>query len=278
MLLDDNVNFINSLSNLVDFHLASIQNQVQLISPINDHRQNKEIIKSSEAKQKITKPHILISVPTFDNDFSKLPLNIYFSGKEKQNLPLSTKEKFELTSTTDKSNGELEFYPKVENITESPSILDINSSTASSYLSQTNMSRYNQTLNSSEVESFAENAFEVTFVPFNNDSNFNKISNVSKINHTNGIKHYNQPLIIEDNINKFENNEHHLTPLLDIKNRKWLYDIKNDVDSIISNNSFLSDIIQVPSFGDITLNQTENSRKKRSFELFFNPNVQVSMF
>lgn len=83
------MNFIKSLSNLINFHLVSMQNQLQMISPINDNHQHKEIIMSSVAKTKIVKPTVLIPIPELDN-VGKLPttsnlLKTFFSGKENKN-------------------------------------------------------------------------------------------------------------------------------------------------------------------------------------------------
>lgn len=67
-----------------------MQNQLQMISPINDNHQHEEIIiKSPEVKTKIVKPTVLIPIPEADNVGELSATNNlfkrFFSGKEKKN-------------------------------------------------------------------------------------------------------------------------------------------------------------------------------------------------
>lgn len=96
------VHFTNSLSTLIDFHLVSIQNQLQMISPINYNEHYENVIKSSESQPKIFKPTVLIPVPKINNILKSQSnfFNNFFVGKEIQNFNLSTKEHIQVITTS----------------------------------------------------------------------------------------------------------------------------------------------------------------------------------
>lgn len=83
-----------------------MQIQLQMISPINYNLngQNEKVIMSSEAKAKMYKPNVLISLPKSD-DLNKLSpktsmFNKFFGGKEKQDSNESTLILEDKNSTT----------------------------------------------------------------------------------------------------------------------------------------------------------------------------------
>lgn len=88
--------FTDSLSTLINFYLTSMQIQLQMISPINYNLngQNEKVVMSSEAKTKMYKPNVLISLPKSEglNKLSPKPsmFNKFFGGKEKQVVDEST--------------------------------------------------------------------------------------------------------------------------------------------------------------------------------------------
>lgn len=261
---DKNIHFTDSLSDLINFYLISIQNQLQMISPISDNRQYEDIIKSSEAKPNVVKPSVLIPVPEFDNVLSMLSpsnlINKFFTGKEKQD---ASKNNFQVTPpSTELFISPFVTSQNIEIVTKLPSIFKTqNFSTINSQLLALNVSKYNQSSSNLEIEQYPENLF------------------------------HEKPLIIGDNINvpnhqgkttslplnttkKFEYVKHNFTiSPLELKNRKKFYDIKNYEYKVISNDSHSSESIELLSIG--STNQNHDKRKKRSFELFFISDVQV---
>lgn len=241
--------FINSLSALIDFHLASIQNQVQMISPINDNHQYEEIIKSSEAKQNIVKPSILIPIPEFDHvltfSSSNNSFNKFFVGKEKLNMSI---ENLQVESSPLKqSNSKIVSSQKIEIHTKSPSILEVQNFTNTSYPLSTSYSLKYDLNSSSSVELNTEKEIPIFLSPYS--------------------------------VKKSDFTEHRFTTLpLDLNNRTKFYDAKKNYEySIITNHSIGSDIVKIPS---IHHNKTDqiHVQRKRSLEVFFIPNVQVSIY
>ncbi|VVC44291.1 Hypothetical protein CINCED_3A001515 [Cinara cedri] len=278
------VDFTNSLSVLINFHLTSIQNQLQMISPINNNHLYKEIIKSSEAKPKMFKPSVLIPVPEFNYVLNILAspnklLNKFFAGKEKEdkNNSVNTKKNIEVLTTQTTSIT-----------TESISILEVKNSTNSSFTTPILISsKYNESSTTSlENDQYTENSLDVTFIPLagtinnyntilntKNNGNYKMLLNENDKFNTN-VPTYNQEITtpIPQITKKFEYIKHNLTySLLNLKNEKIMHDIQNyTYYSISSNNSLLSKKKE-----NITLNDNQSERKKRSFELFFNSTLQI---
>lgn len=134
-----------------------MQIQLQMISPINYdlNSQNEKVIMSSEAKTKIYKPNVLISLPKSD-DLNKLSsktsmFNAFFGGKENQDA------------------------------NESTLILEVINSTTKSPISSTlNSLKYNQSLKNIENDQYSENPFNLDFIPLlSTTNNYSKISNIS---------------------------------------------------------------------------------------------------
>jgi len=159
MLGDHYKDFTNSLSTLINFYLTSMQIQLQMISPINYNLngQNEKVIMSLEAKTKMYKPNVLISLPKSD-DLNKLSpktsmFNKFFGGKEKQDVNEST------------------LILKVRNLR--------NSTTSNPISSTLNSSKYNQSLKNIENDQYTEKPFDLTFIPFlSSTNNYSKISNI----------------------------------------------------------------------------------------------------
>jgi len=135
-----------------------MQIQLQMISPINYNLngQNEKVIMSSEAKAKIYKPNVLISLPKAD-DLNKLSpktsmFNKFFGGKEKQNVNEST------------------LILEVKNLT--------NFTTSNPISSTLNSSKYNQSLKIVENYQYTEKPFDLTFKPLLSTNNYSKISNI----------------------------------------------------------------------------------------------------
>lgn len=67
--------------------------------------------------------------------------------------------------------------------------------------------------------------------------------------------------------------------MLDLKSRKKFFDdIKNDMFSTTSNNPLSSEIAEISTKGLKTFKTNCGERSKRSYELFFDSNLQVSIF
>lgn len=136
-----------------------MQIQLQMISPINYNlnRQNEKVIMSSEAKAKMYKPNVLISLPKSD-DLNKLSpktsmFNKFFGGKEKQDVNEST------------------LILEVKNLRSS--------TTSSPIYSTLNSSKYNQSLKNIENDQYTEKPFDLTFMPLlSTTNNYSKISNI----------------------------------------------------------------------------------------------------
>lgn len=246
------MNFTNSLSALIDFHLASIQNQVQMISPIIDNHQYKEIIKSSRAKSKIIKPSVLIPVPEFDHVLRMLSpnnsFNKFFAGKEKFDV---SNENIEVVSLPSReSNSRIVSSQKIEIHTKSPSILEVQNFTTTSHPLSALDSLEQKQNSSSGVKPYFENTSYITFNALaDTNDNITEMSNVAKTNY---------PVLIENN-----------------DNQTTFYEAKKNFEySTITNDSIASDIVEISS---IEHNKTAK-RKKRSFEYFFIPNIQVSSY
>jgi len=133
-----------------------MQIQLQMISPINYNLngQSEKVIMSSEAKAKMYKPNVLISLPKSD-ELNKLSaktsmFNKFFGGKEKQD------------------------------VNESTLILEVRNSTTSSPISSTlNSSKYNQSLKNIENDQYTEKPFDLTFIPLiSTSNNYSKMSNI----------------------------------------------------------------------------------------------------
>lgn len=300
---DEYVNFTNYLSVLIDFHLVSIQNQLQMISPINDNHQYEEIIKSSEAKSKIFKPTVLIPVPEFDNVLSLFSpnnlLNKFFAGKEDDVIGnLSAKESIKVTTQTNEGTIST-FSQEILATTESILILDIHNSTTSSLLPELDSSRINR--NSTDIESKhnTENPLDVILIPLvdNATDNYNKTLYVSNKNASVPIKNNDdyKKQIISDikfsvNASTAQEKSIYFIPIayksLDINDDltfsalslNTVYNNTNHAHNITFNDSLSSETADMSStIVHNTLNQNLNERKKRSFELFFNSRVQVSL-
>lgn len=191
---DQYKDFSNSLSTLIDFYLASMQMQLQMISPINynlDH-QNEKIIISSEAKPKMNKPTVLIPLPKFDvlNIFSpNLMFDVFFGGKEKQhaNDSLSKKENIQVITTPMmvESISTLSGHQQNMSIaTESTSILEVNNSTTMSSISSTlSSSKYNQSSKDTDIYQYTEKPFDVTFIPLPSTDSYSKIPSIKNNTH-----------------------------------------------------------------------------------------------
>lgn len=259
---DKNIHFNDSLSDLIDFYLISIQNQLQMISPISDNRQYEEIIKSSEAKPNVVKPSVLIPVPEFDNVLSMLSpsklINKFFTGKEKQDT--SKNDIQSTSSSTEEFISPFITSHNIEIVTKLPSFVEIqSSSTINSQLSALNVSEYNQSSSNLEIEYYPENSFHEK--PLTIKDNINILNLQGKTTSS--------PLNTTENFEYVEQN-FTISPL-ELKNRKKFHNIKNYEYSVISNDSQLSENIEILSIP----NQNYDKRKKRSFELFFISDVQV---
>lgn len=233
-----------------------------MISPINDNYQYEEIIKSSEAKPKIFKPIVLIPVPKFDILNVLTPnnlLNTFFAGKEKQDVIKSTQEYIPTRTTpiTEESINMYSFNQKTSVTTDSTLILEVPNATTSSLLSTLNTLQYNQNLTNLESKS-TDNIFNDTFIQLaeNNTVNYNKILN------------------IDNTVIKNDEYKKQLT-IKDIKNRKKFHDITNYTYNIALNDSLPPVIDEIYTIGHDTSNQIHSKRKKRSFQLFFNSDIQV---
>lgn len=245
-----------------------MQNQLQMISPINDNHQYEEIIKSSEAKPKIFKPTVLIPVPKFDNILNTLTpnnlLSTFFAGKEKQDVINNTQEYIQTRTTpiTEKSIDVFSLSQKVSITTDSTLILEVKNATfANSSLSTLNLFQYNQNSTNLGSEPSTESSVDVTFIQLvdNTTDNYNEILN-------------NDNLVVIKSDDEYEKQ---LT-IKDIKNRKKFHDARNDVYNIIPNGSLPAVIDQIYTIKHDTSNTKYSERNKRSFELFFNSDVQVS--
>jgi len=234
-----------------------------MVSPINDNHQYEEIIKSSEAKPKIFKPTVLIPVPKFDNTLNALTpnnlLNTFFAGKEKHDVINSTQEYIQTITTpiTEKSIDVFLFNRKMSITTDSTSILEAkNTTSTSSSLSTLNSLQYNQISTNLGSEPSTESSFNATFIQLvdNTTDNYNEILN-------------NDNLVVIKSDDEYEKQ---LT-IKDIKNRKKFHDVYN----ITSNDSLPSVIDQIYTMEHDISNQKYSKRNKRSFELFFNSDVQV---
>jgi len=157
ILGDQYKDFTNSLSTLINFHLTSMQIQLQMISPINYNlnSQNEKVIMSSEVKTKIYKPNVLISLPKPDG-LNKLSsktsmFNTFFGGKENQDANKSTL------------------------------ILEVKNSTSKSPISLTlNPLKYNQSFKNIENAQYTENPFNLNFIPLlSTTNNYDEISNIN---------------------------------------------------------------------------------------------------
>jgi len=153
-----------------------MQIQLQMISPINYKLNdlNKKIIMSSDAKGKMYKPNILISLPKTD-DLNKLSLknnmfNKFFGGKEKPNNTISAEEE---TTNTLSTNQEISIANK------STSILEVKNSTITNpTLSTLNFSRYDQSLKNIESDQSTEKSFNEIFLPLLSTKNYHsEVSN-----------------------------------------------------------------------------------------------------
>lgn len=248
-----------------------------MISPIIGNHQYEEIIKSSEAKSKIIKPSVLIPVPEFDNALRILSpnnsVNKFFAGKEE--FDMSNENIQVVFPPSTESNSRIVSSQKIEIHTKSPSILEVENFTSTSHpLSALDSLKQKQNL-SSGVELYSENTSDVTFIALAHaNDNITEMSNVAKTNY---------PVLSENNDRKklltVENNAGVLNLqgtaiFLSPYNRTFYEDKKNYEYSITTNDSIASDIIEISS---IEQNKTAK-RKKRSFEYFFLPNVQVSRY
>lgn len=272
---DRYVDFTNSLSAFIDFHLASIQNQLQMISPINDNHQYKEIIKSSKAKPKIFKPSVLIPVTEFNHVLNILVspsnlINTFFAGKERDvNDYLNSKENIQVLSTS-KMEEPIDTFSLNQTIsitTESTTISIVRNSTNTSFSTPImNSLKYKKSSKTNlNNDHNVENSFDDTSIPLaNTTNNFNRISNI------------NNPIlqIITDKSKYIKHN--FTSSLLNVKNEKKNQNIKDYAYSITSNDSLLFKTVEISNMENITFNENESQRKKRSFELFFNSTVQVS--
>lgn len=238
-----------------------------MISPINDNHEYEEIIKSSETKPKIFKPTVLIPVPEFDNFLNILTpekmFNNFFSGKKKQDTT-DTKENIGniITPIKEESNSSFSSSQKILISTESTSILKIQNSTTSSFLSSTlDSSKYSQNSKNQEYEHYTENAFDTTIMPLlaSTTDNSQKIA-------TTPIKE------------KSEHIKHNFTSSsMDLNDIKKIHDNNKYAYNVSSNDSFSLEINEIPTVVHKTSNQNHNERNKRSLELFFIPDIQVSV-
>lgn len=285
--------------------MVSIQSQLQMISPINDNHQYEEIIKSSETKSKILKPTVLIPVPEFDNVLSLLsPNNLlskFFSGKEDDVIGnLSTKESITVTTPMkEETINSLSFSQDILATTESTSILDIHNFTTSFLTPNLDSHRVNQNSTDIENKHNIKNPLDVILVPLvdNATNNYNKTLYISNINTPMSVKNNDdyEKQIINDTkfgMNALTAQEKSISfsPItqksLDIKDNltfsalglKTTYNDKNYGYNITFNNTLSFETADTSSTIEYnTLNQNLNRRKKRSFELFFNSSVQVSL-
>ncbi|XP_060861457.1 uncharacterized protein LOC132938560 [Metopolophium dirhodum] len=248
ILGDQYKDFTNSLSTLINFYLTSMQIQLQMISPINYNLngQNEKVIMSSEAKAKIYKPNVLISLPKSD-DFNKLSpktsmFNKFFGGKEKQDVNEST------------------LILEVRNLR--------NSTTSSPISSTLNSSKYNQSLKNIENDQYTEKPFNLTFMPLlSTTNNYSKISNIR--NNTD----YEKKLKIDDS--KLIINTLHLQYVAE--NRKKFHDDFNtEAFNITSNQSLLLGIEEISTMRNGKSYKNYSQPKKRFLKLFFDTEVQIS--
>lgn len=295
------VNFTSSLSVLIDFHLASIQSQLQMISPINDIHQYKEIIMSSEAKPTIFKPSVLIPVPEFNHVYNILAspsklLNTFFTGKENKyvnNNSLNTKNSVQVLTTPimEEPISTFSFNQTISFTTESTSILKVQNSTNTSFsTSVLNLSNYNESSTTDlENNHYTENSFDVTFISLastirnpilvkSNDNYEMMLLNGNDKFNINVLNNQGNTIPISSIItNQSKYIDHNITSsLLKLLNENKDHDINNYKYSISSNDSLVSKTVKATTIENITLNENLGKREKRSFELFFNSNVQVT--
>ncbi|XP_016659329.2 uncharacterized protein LOC100160532 [Acyrthosiphon pisum] len=245
---DQYKDFTNSLSTLINFYLTSMQIQLQMISPItyNLNDQNKKVIMSSEAKTKMYKPNVLISLPK-SGDLNKLSpktnmFNKFFGGKEKQDVNEST------------------LILEIRNLR--------NSTTSSPISSTLNSSKYNQSLKNVENYQYTEKPFDLAFIPLlSTTNNYSKISNIR--NNTD----YKKKLTIDDS--KLIVNALHLQHVAE--NRKKFHDDFNtEAYNITSNQSLLSEIDEISTMKNGKSYKNYGQQKIRSLKLFFDTEVQIS--
>lgn len=263
ILGDQYKDFTNSLSTLINFYLTSMQIQLQMISPINYNLndQNKKVIMSSDAKGKMHKPNILISLPKTD-DLNKLSLknnmfNKFFGGKEKPNITISAEEE---TINTLSVNQQISIANK------STSILEVKNSTITSpTLSTLNFSRYDQSLKNIESDQSTEKSFNKIFIPLLSTKNYH-----SQISNTKNNTDYEIQSAIDDskliiNAINFQENS-----------KKFHDDFKTNVYNITSNQSHSLEIVEISTIRNSNSYQNQSQQKKRSLKLFFDTEVQIS--
>lgn len=288
---DQFANFTDSLSTLINFHLISIQNQLQMISPISSNHVHEKIIKSLEAKPNIIKPSVLIPLPAevnyLKNTIPNKMSNTFFTGKEKHNIIdtiIGSMENNEFKPTTDESINTFLFNHNTSTVIEpTKSIFETNSS----FVPLTSdSSKYNQNLKHFPSHHYTEK----TFMPltYTNDkykrsivSNLNKLQNVKNIDVLEKQKKHYFPSKIKSSrsiIPRNEYNKHSLNSLLlDLKYKETFFNgIKNYMYNTASNNSLSSEIIEISIERLNTFNKNYDRRSKRSYELFFNSDLQVS--
>lgn len=276
-----------------------MQNQLQMISPINSYHKQEKIIKSSEAKQNNFKPSVLIPLLTDINNVlntsssSNKLLNTFFAGKEKQTVTdtYDTKENISvlIKPSTVKSFSEYPFSLNTSIAIESTSVIKKNSTSANSSRSTLDSPKYTQNLNNAENYNYTESTLDVSFMPFTSINNkYHKRSVVSNINNPKGMK--NNDKYEEQNIhdflrktnslffsktNKSEYSKYNYSSLLlNLKNSEQF---SNGVKHYMyNNNSNESLLTEIPVKRLNILKKNHADRKKRSFEIFFNSNAQVS--
>lgn len=171
-----------------------MQNQLQMISPINNNHKHEKILKSVEVKPKVSKPSILIPLPTEDNSFLNISSNKIFAGKEKQDVihsALGSLENIEVITkpTTDEYINNLLSSLNTSIFTESTKLLlKKNYTTPSFLLSTVDSSKYNQNLKNLQSHLYTERTSDV---PLINTNDKYKRSIVSNLNKSKSVKNNN---------------------------------------------------------------------------------------
>ncbi|XP_025197043.1 uncharacterized protein LOC112595869 [Melanaphis sacchari] len=277
ILGDQYKDFTNSLSTLINFHLTSMQIQLQMINPINYNLndQNQTVIMSSEAKGKISKPNVLISLPKSD-DLNKLSMknnmyNKFFGGKQKQNVNdfLNIKKNIQVTTTPteEETINIFSVNQQISVVNKSTSILEVEHlTTTSPTFSTLNSSKYDQSLKHLGSDQFTEKPFDETFIPLLS-------TNHSKVSNNKSDTDYEMQLAI--NNSKLIINAVHFQDITE--NRKKFHDdFKTNVYNISSNHSLSSEIIEISTMRNNKSYKNQGQQKKRSLTLFFDTEVQIS--
>lgn len=270
-----------------------MQNQLQMISPISSNHLHEKIIKSFEAKPNIIKPSVLIPSPTEVNNLKNITpnklSNTFFTGKRKRTI-IGSMENTELKQTKDESISTFLFNHNTSIVTEpKKSIFEKNFTNFSFVQSTLDSSKFNQILKNLPSHHYTEKT-AATFMPLTYINDKYKRSIVSNLNKLKKVK--NNDVLEKQKKHYFlskikslrsikpgnESNKYSLNSLLlDLKNRETYFNgFINYMYNTTLNNSLSSEKIEILTKRLNIFNKNYDRRSKRSYELFFNSDLQVS--